>query len=196
MKHFHRLALGLAAAALAGATSVLLTHRESPEPTTSTSLLHPKAAATWRLSAVSGATCHPRGSSIQRLWCTPVAENTGTSARVEYVWPSRPTTVLVRKLLKGIHGMGEYDPAAHSDVGADNPVALQYMPAGQGTHEEEFAPITENDPGWQSPEGSQRPVTLQCLPAGHGCGPALLPWHTLPAGHAAQSPRESPPETR
>ena len=35
------------------------THTALPELTTSPPLLHPKAAATWRLSAVSGATCHP-----------------------------------------------------------------------------------------------------------------------------------------
>lgn len=53
--------------AFAGTTSVPLTHTAPPDPTTSTPLLQPKAAATWRLSAVSGATCQPRGSSIQPL---------------------------------------------------------------------------------------------------------------------------------
>ena len=125
-----------------------------------------------------------------------VAENTGTSARVEYVCPSPPTAVLLRKLPKGTHGVGEYEPAAHSDVGADSPVPLQYMPAGQGTQEEVDAPPAEYDPGSQSPEGSERPVALQCFPAGQTCGPTLPPWHTLPAGHTAQSPRASPPETR
>ena len=61
----------------------------------------------------------------------------------------------------------EADPVEKEPEGQSpltRPAVAQYLPAGQGVHVDEVAPLDEKDPGEQRPLTAVRPVLLQNAP--------------------------------